>query len=38
MLAGKHSADAVAVTTFNFIKAVAVAVFLLMPYDWQWST
>jgi hypothetical protein len=36
MLAGKHSADAVAVTTFNFIKAVAV--FLLMPYDWQWST
>ena len=25
-------------TTFNFIKAVPVAVFLLMPYDWQWST
>ena len=37
-LAGKHPADAVAGTTFNFIKAVPVAVFLLMPYDWQWST
>jgi drug/metabolite transporter (DMT)-like permease len=39
-LAGKHSADAVADTTFNFIRAVpmGVAVFLLTPYDWQWST
>lgn len=38
-LAGKLSKDAVADTAFNFIKAVpmAVIVFLLWPYDWQWS-
>lgn len=38
-LAGKQSKDAIADTAINFIKAVpmAVIVFLLWPYDWQWS-
>jgi drug/metabolite transporter (DMT)-like permease len=39
-LVGKQSTDAVADTAFNFIKStpMALIVFLLWPYDWQWST
>jgi len=39
-LVGTQSTDAVANTAFNFIKAMPMAliVFLLWPYDWQWST
>jgi drug/metabolite transporter (DMT)-like permease len=39
-LVGTQSTDAIADTASNFIKSLPMAliVFLLWPYDWQWST